>query len=86
MAMNITKENLNKVDLTDLSNELMWLEDDDPNDFNIENMKVVNCARIGIPSASEWALAPLRYYILNNEHVSKRNKKVEEELETFVND
>ncbi|CAH1987048.1 unnamed protein product [Acanthoscelides obtectus] len=79
-AMNITKEALNKVNIADLQNEQIWLEDD-PN-YNKEDKKIVQTSRIGIASAgAEWAAKPLRYYILNNECVSKRDKTAERNLD-----
>lgn len=33
---------------------------------------IVECQRIGIDYAEEWATAPLRYYVAGNEHVSHR--------------
>lgn len=82
IAMDIVKSNCNKLDITDPNNEILWLEDDPG--FNEEAMKIVSCPRIGINYAGEWISKPLRYYILNNEHVSKRDKMVEKELD--VND
>ncbi|XP_032454055.1 DNA-3-methyladenine glycosylase isoform X4 [Nasonia vitripennis] len=52
----------------------MWIEEDPKK----EEIKIVNCSRIGIDSAGvEWASKPLRFYILGNESVSKRDKKAE---------
>ncbi|KAJ8925042.1 hypothetical protein NQ315_001213, partial [Exocentrus adspersus] len=80
ISMNITKESMNKLDLTDLSNDTMWLEDDP--DFDRDGMKIVCTSRIGIASAGvEWATKPLRFYILHNDSVSKRDKAAEEELD-----
>nr|CAH7751285.1 unnamed protein product [Callosobruchus chinensis] len=74
MAFNITRENSDKLDLTDLSSDI-WIDDDGAKEFN-----VVNTARIGIGhSAAEWMLKPLRYYIYQNKCVSKRDKKGERE-------
>lgn len=79
MSMNITKQNLNKIDLTDLNNDKIWLEDDP--DTNKENIKIVYTSRIGIATAGvEWAIKPLRFYLLNSDSVSKRDKAAEEEL------
>ncbi|XP_058794796.1 putative 3-methyladenine DNA glycosylase [Phymastichus coffea] len=53
----------------------MWLEDDPQK----QDYKIISCPRIGIDSAgTEWASKPLRYYIFENESVSKRDKKAEE--------
>lgn len=77
--MDITKHNLNKIDLTDTNNDKIWLEDD-PN-FDKEKIKIVYCSRIGIASAGvEWSIKPLRFYIFNSDSVSKRDKAAEEEL------
>ncbi|VEN33459.1 unnamed protein product [Callosobruchus maculatus] len=78
-AMNITKEHLNKVNVTDLQNEQIWLEDDP--DYDKEDVNIVQTTRIGIASAGEWATKPLRYYILNNKCVSKRDKNAERNLD-----
>ncbi|XP_057323385.1 DNA-3-methyladenine glycosylase-like [Microplitis mediator] len=60
----------------------MWIEPDyNPPD---ETIKIIKCPRIGIDSAGpEWASKPLRYYIYNNNSVSKRDKKAEQD---FVKD
>lgn len=78
--MNITKQHLNKMDLTDLENNDIWLEDDPF--FDKEKIKIVRTSRIGIASAGrEWATKPLRFYILHNDSVSKRDKAAEKELD-----
>lgn len=52
----------------------LWLE----GSHDTEDIKVVECPRIGIESAGrEWAEKPLRFYILDNQFVSKRNKNAE---------
>lgn len=52
----------------------LWIEDDGKR----EEIKIVECPRIGIESAGEeWADKPLRYYIYGHKCVSKRNKKAE---------
>ncbi|KAJ8957525.1 hypothetical protein NQ318_020563 [Aromia moschata] len=77
IAMDITRESLNKFDLTNPYNSQMWIEEQESD----EEMAVINTSRIGLgPSAEEWKAAPLRYYILNNKNVSKRDKKAEKEL------
>ncbi|KAJ8976896.1 hypothetical protein NQ317_014067 [Molorchus minor] len=43
MAMNITKDKQNKLDLTDLQNDQMWLEDDP--EFDDTKIKVVHTTR-----------------------------------------
>jgi DNA-3-methyladenine glycosylase len=76
IAMNVTKDNCNKIDLTE--SERLWIEDDGG---RIEATQIVNCRRIGIASAGEeWAAKPLRFYVLSNAHVSKRDKKAENDL------
>lgn len=79
IAMNVRKDNCNKLDLCD--NEMLWIEDDP--EFNLEEYKVVKTARIGIDRVDpEWALKPLRFYLLGHPCVSKRNKQTEKE---FIN-
>ncbi|CAH1099993.1 unnamed protein product [Psylliodes chrysocephalus] len=77
IAFDIKKENVNKINLTDLKNDSLWLEDDPFYD----DFKVIHSARIGINRAEEWNTKPLRFYILNNESVSKRNKTAERQFE-----
>lgn len=77
MAMNINKDNGNMLNMCE--SEELWLEVDpefDDTDLQIvRTSRVVNQATVG-----EWAKQPLRFYILNNPHVSKRDKKAENEL------
>lgn len=50
-------------------------------EYDDSNFKIVKTSRIGINSAGEeWAKKPLRFYILNNCFVSKRDKKAEKDL------
>ncbi|XP_008213416.1 probable DNA-3-methyladenine glycosylase isoform X2 [Nasonia vitripennis] len=52
----------------------LWLEDDGTK----EEIKIVECPRIGIESSGvEWSQKPLRYYIYGHKCVSKRDKKAE---------
>ncbi|XP_015172119.1 PREDICTED: DNA-3-methyladenine glycosylase-like isoform X2 [Polistes dominula] len=52
----------------------LWIEDDSYQ----EEIKIIQCARIGIDSCGpEWSRKPLRYYIYGNKSVSKRDKKAE---------
>lgn len=52
----------------------LWIEDND----ETEDITIVECPRIGIDSAGpEWAMKPLRYYILGDKSVSKIDKKAE---------
>lgn len=79
ISMNITKQHLNRIDLTNLKNDKIWLEDDP--EFDKKKFKIVHSSRIGIASAGvEWSTKPLRFYILSNDSVSKRDKAAEEEL------
>ncbi|KAF2899816.1 hypothetical protein ILUMI_06364 [Ignelater luminosus] len=76
MSMNIEKDNCNKLDLCE--NHSLWIEMD-PN-FK-EDFKTVVTSRIGIDSAGEeWAKKPLRFYILGNCNVSRRDRKSENVL------
>ncbi|EFA00785.1 uncharacterized protein LOC656335 [Tribolium castaneum] len=76
MSFNITKNNCNKIDLTE--SEVLWLEDDG---FEVEKKDIVTCKRVGIGSAGEeWVGKPLRFYVLGNPHVSKRDKKTEKKM------
>lgn len=80
ISMDIKKDNSNKLDLTDKDNDQMWVEDDPKFDTNINC--IVETSRIGVARAGhEWASKPLRFYILGNSSVSKRDKKAEKELE-----
>lgn len=77
MAMNINKMNSNKINMC-VSDEL-YIEKDP--DYDDSENKIVKTSRIGINSAGEeWANKPLRFYILNNPFVSKRDKKAEKNL------
>lgn len=73
--MEITKESCNKENLC-LSN-FLWVEED----HYKENIIIVKSKRIGIKSAGEeWAAKLLRFYVLNNANVSKRDKIAEAEF------
>lgn len=78
IAFSITKEH-NKYSMC--SHKGIWIEEDSKkNEFSI-----VSCSRIGIDSAgTEWASKPLRFYILGNNSVSKRDKKAETIFENKV--
>lgn len=72
LALHITKDNTNKLDLSDPDSDL-YITDGDERQFDI-----VVCPRIGLKSVEkEWADKPLRYYIKNNPFVSIRNKECE---------
>ncbi|XP_050393574.1 putative 3-methyladenine DNA glycosylase isoform X2 [Patella vulgata] len=73
-ALDITKPELNKVDLTD--SDKLWLEDGDP----ISDSKIVVSKRINIGYAEDWVDKLLRFYILNNDFVSVRDKPAEKIL------
>lgn len=76
ISLNIIKSNCNKIDLTE--SEVLWLEDDGE---KIEEKNIVISTRIGIGSAGEeWVGKPLRFYVLGNPNVSKRDKKAEMNL------
>ncbi|XP_063930870.1 DNA-3-methyladenine glycosylase-like [Zophobas morio] len=78
MAMNISKDKCNKLDITE--SESLWLEDDGE---AVEKPQIVSSSRIGInSSAGEWAKTPLRFYVVSSPHVSKRDKKAEDALTT----
>lgn len=73
ISLNITKDNCNKLDLS--QNDLLWLEFDP--EFK-DNIQIVRTSRIGIKSAGvDWASKPLRFYIFKNLYVSKRDKQAE---------
>ncbi|KAL3270871.1 hypothetical protein HHI36_021386 [Cryptolaemus montrouzieri] len=76
ISMDIRKENCNKIDLC--QNDYLWIEE--PGEK--ENFVVVTSTRIGVASAGEeWANKPLRFYIYQNPHVSKRDRKAEKNVE-----
>lgn len=79
IAFNINKDNCNRLNLCE-SDEL-WLEVDPEFDYN--DVQIMRTSRIGVKSAGEeWANKPLRFYILNNPYVSKRDRKDEKDLLT----
>ncbi|MEM8712243.1 MAG: DNA-3-methyladenine glycosylase [Planctomycetota bacterium] len=45
---------------------------------SLPSSRIVDCPRIGIDYAEEWALKPLRFYIKGNAHVSVRDRAAEE--------
>lgn len=76
-AFCIEKANLNKEDMA--TSNTFWLEDD--KDYLKGDITIVTSTRIGIDSyGPEWALKPLRFYILGNKSVSVKDKKVEAQL------
>ena len=73
-AFDITKD-LNCVDLC--NSDEIWVEDGD----EIPSAQMVNSTRIGIEGAGpEWSQLKLRWYILDNIHVSVRDKFAESVL------
>lgn len=73
-ALKISKDKFNKVDMK--SSDEIWLEDGE----DLPQTKIVTGARINIDYAEEWAQKPLRFYILGNKSVSKRDKAAEDSL------
>ena len=78
ISLNITKETCNEQDLTVWDG--MWIEDEMVQSFQ-NPCQIVTSHRIGIDSVGiEWASKPLRFYILGNTSVSKRDKTKEQEI------
>ena len=76
-ALHIKKASLNKEDMA--TSDKFWLEDD--KNPEKKDITIVTSTRIGIHSyGSEWALKPLRFYILGSKGVSVKDKKSEAEL------
>ncbi|XP_062611038.1 DNA-3-methyladenine glycosylase-like [Saccostrea cucullata] len=73
-ALTISKDRFNKTDLTEADE--IWLEDGDV----VPETQIVKSARINIDYAEEWAKKPLRFYVLGNKSVSKRDKMAEDKL------
>ena len=66
-----------------VSSEYMWLE----NAEDIPKENVVNSTRIGIESAgAEVANKRYRFYELDNQHVSVRDKSSESEMRMNIRD
>lgn len=56
-----------------------YLENDP--EYDDSGMQIVKAKRIGIDKVEkEWALKPFRFYIYNNEFVSKKDKAAEAEF------
>lgn len=81
LAMAITKNDFNEVDLT--VSENMWLQDDLSNELKagiceqepIEKLEIVSAKRIGIDYAGEEAINKLfRFYVRGNKFVSVKAK------------
>ena len=79
LALNITKDSYNQVDLSNC--ESMWLQDSltvESAGVNVENdrPKIVCAKRIGIEGAGQEAVDLLyRFYIKDNKHVSVKSKE-----------
>ena len=77
-ALQITKDDLNQIDMT-TSDDFYVVDDGHP---PITDDQIVETTRIGIDSYGvEWASKPLRFYVINNKCVSVRNKNAEFALE-----
>lgn len=72
LSLDITKDQINKEDMT--KSPKIWLENGDE---EIESDHIVHCKRINIGYAEEWIDKPLRFYILGNTCVSKVDKRAE---------
>ncbi|PSN39652.1 hypothetical protein C0J52_18469 [Blattella germanica] len=80
ISFNITKQCSNEKDLTIWNG--MWIEKDETFQNVMNPCHIVTSHRIGIDSAGiEWASKPLRFYLLGNVSVSKRDKAKERELQ-----
>jgi DNA-3-methyladenine glycosylase len=73
-ALKISKDKFNKADMT--KSDEIWLEEGE----EVPKTNVVTSARINIDYAKEWAKKPLRFYVLGNKSVSKRDKPAEDSL------
>jgi DNA-3-methyladenine glycosylase len=79
MSFSITKSSCNEQDLTAWDG--MWVEEDESNQKPMDPCHIVISHRIGIDSVgTEWASKPLRFYLLGNSSVSRRDKAREKEL------
>ncbi|XP_054763943.2 DNA-3-methyladenine glycosylase-like [Lytechinus pictus] len=75
LSLNIDRQ-LDGTNLTE-GDFCMWIESGD----QILDGDIVSCPRIGIDSATkEWVEKPLRFYVIGNPCVSKRNKAREQEI------
>ncbi|XP_033606128.1 probable DNA-3-methyladenine glycosylase isoform X2 [Cryptotermes secundus] len=78
-SFSITKSSCNEQDLTTWDG--MWIQEDESSD----PCDIVTSHRIGIDSVgSEWASKPLRFYLLGNSSVSRRDRGREKELQEMV--
>jgi DNA-3-methyladenine glycosylase len=79
ISFSITKSSCNEQDLSAWDG--MWIQEDEsfvPGD-------VVTSHRIGVDSVgSEWASKPLRFYLLGNPSISRRDRAREKELQEMV--
>ena len=75
MSLNIAKENCNKLDLCE--NDELWIEQGE----DYQDHGIVETSRIGIDSVGEeWAKKPLKFYVIDNNCVSKRDKEAEKRV------
>lgn len=73
-VLKISKDKFNKVDMTFFDE--IWLEDGE----DLLGINIVIGVRINIDYVEEWVQKLLRFYILGNKSVSKRDKVVEDSL------
>lgn len=73
ISFDITCENCNKEDLC--TSDIIWIEEGID---QVLEKDIISSTRIGIDSAGlEWASKLYRFYIINNKHVSVRDKERE---------
>ena len=68
-ALNIDKS-CDKVDMK--TSGTVWLEQQEEDGYQLINDDIVIRSRIGVDYAEEWAKSPLRFYIKDNNCVSKK--------------
>jgi DNA-3-methyladenine glycosylase len=79
MSFSITKSSCNEQDLTTWDG--MWIQEDE----SFVPCDIVTSHRIGIDSVgSEWASKPLRFYLMGNSSVSRRDRGREKELQEMI--
>jgi DNA-3-methyladenine glycosylase len=78
-SFSITKSSCNEQDLTTWDG--MWIQEDE----SCDPCHIVTSHRIGVDSVgSEWASKPLRFYLMANSSVSRRDRDREKELQEMV--
>ncbi|XP_069685661.1 uncharacterized protein [Periplaneta americana] len=83
ISFNITKSTSNEQDLC--SWDGMWIEEDKSGQKSLNSNHIVVSQRIGIDSVGiKWASKPLRFYLLGNSSVSRRDKIKEKEFEEKI--